>query len=143
MTTETTTATILPFPSHALQRPSPSPSPSPATKRSASFAALQRDEQHYDATMVQAVPDAIALCASAPPELPDASVVARVVIGFAKRKGVAMTSVPKLMRDQLAMLGAVGDPTALMLREWLEGNRRFTGGCPPATQTVSDNGECA
>jgi hypothetical protein len=65
------------------------------------------------------------MCAATPPSLPDPAIVAQVVIGFARRKGVAMTSIPKIFREQLLALCAAGDPTALMLRDWLEGNRQL------------------
>ncbi|KNY35399.1 hypothetical protein AKG12_07275 [Agrobacterium sp. SUL3] len=57
--------------------------------------------------------------------MPDPAIVAQVVIGFARRKGIAMSSVPKIFREQLLALCAAGDPTALMLRDWLEGNRQL------------------
>lgn len=60
-----------------------------------------------------------------PAALPDPAIVAQVVIGFARRKGIAMTSIPKIFREQLFTLCAAGDPTALMLRDWLEGNRKL------------------
>jgi hypothetical protein len=65
------------------------------------------------------------MCAATPPTLPDPAIVAQVVIGFARRKGVAMTSIPKIFREQLLVLCTAGDPTALMLRDWLEGSRQL------------------
>ncbi|KZS56950.1 hypothetical protein AS890_06955 [Rhizobium anhuiense bv. trifolii] len=67
----------------------------------------------------------MAMCAATPAALPDPAIVAQVVIGFARRKGIAMTSVPKIFREQLLTLCAAGDPTALMLRDWLKGNRKL------------------
>lgn len=65
------------------------------------------------------------MCAATPAALPDPAIVAQVVIGFARRKGIAMSSIPKIFREQLVALCAVGDPTALMLRDWLEGNSKL------------------
>jgi len=67
----------------------------------------------------------MAMCAAKSDAVPDPAIVARVVIGFARRKGITMTSVPKIFREQLFKLCAAGDPTALMVREWLEGNRKL------------------
>ncbi|QAA99758.1 hypothetical protein DC439_18515 [Agrobacterium tumefaciens] len=67
----------------------------------------------------------MAMCAAMPDALPDPAIVAQVVIGFARRKGIAMASIPKIFREQLFTLCAAGDPTALMLRDWLEGNRKL------------------
>jgi hypothetical protein len=64
----------------------------------------------------------MAMCAAASDALPDPAIVARVVIGFARRKGIATASIPKIFREQLFTLCAAGDPTALTLRDWLQGN---------------------
>lgn len=73
----------------------------------------------------EAVPQAMAMCAATPKTLPDPAIVAQVIIGFARRKGVAMNSVPIMFREQLLTLCAAGDPTGLMLRDWLNGNRQL------------------
>jgi hypothetical protein len=72
-----------------------------------------------------AIPHAMAMCAATPDALPDPAIVAQIVIGFARRKGIAMTSIPKIFREQFLALCVAGDPTALMLRDWLEGNRKL------------------
>jgi hypothetical protein len=77
------------------------------------------------ASTLQAIPLAMSICGSSPGGFPDPAIVAKVAISFARRKGVAMNSVPKIFREQLMTLCDVSDPTALMLRDWLEGNRAF------------------
>lgn len=74
----------------------------------------------------QVIPKAFARCSATSSALPDSAIVAQVVIGFARRKGVAMTSIPQTFRQQLLALCEAGDPTASMLRDWLGGNREFT-----------------
>lgn len=73
----------------------------------------------------QVIPKAFARCSANCTTPPDPAVVAQVVIGFARRKGIAMTSIPQTFRQQLLALCEAGDPTALMLRDWLMGNRQF------------------
>lgn len=73
----------------------------------------------------QVIPKAFARCSAHSTTPPDPAVVAQVVIGFARRKGVAMTSIPQTFRQQLLALCEAGDPTALMLRDWLTGNQKF------------------
>jgi len=52
------------------------------------------------------------MCAATPTSLPDPAIVAQVVIGFARRKGIAMSSVPKIFREQLLALCAAGADVA-------------------------------
>jgi hypothetical protein len=53
------------------------------------------------------------------------TMIVRDVIRFARR-GESKTSVmPRQLRRWLQELCDTGDPTCLMLREWLEGNRRY------------------
>lgn len=73
----------------------------------------------------QVIAKALARCSVSSTTPPDPAVVVQVVIGFARRKGVAMTSIPQTFRMQLIALCEAGDPTALMLRDWLMGNRQF------------------
>ena len=51
--------------------------------------------------------------------------VIRPVIGFARRKGRRIESLPPQLRLWLLDLCAAGDPTSLMVRDWLDGNPRF------------------
>lgn len=122
------TAIIIPFSRNPTDQPL-------LTGRQRRLAMLQAPVNPSSASMAQAIPQAMAMCAPAADRLPDPAVVAQVVIGFAKRKGIAMASVPKIFRDQLLTLCASGDPTALMLRDWLEGNRNLQHG---ASQLTSD-----
>ncbi len=113
---------VIPFPNNpALQVPS-TPKPSSRLKR---LAKLQETTSQSSTSRSQAIPQAMAKCAATPDALPDPAIVAQVVIGFARRKGIAMDSIPKIFREQLLALCAAGDPTALMLRDWLEGNRKM------------------
>lgn len=60
-----------------------------------------------------------------------AALVASVVkasVHFARRKGVRFDSLPPQLRTWLLDLCDQGDPTCLVVREWLTGNRRF---CAP------------
>lgn len=52
--------------------------------------------------------------------------VIRPVIGFARRKGRRLESLPPQLRDWLLDLCELGDPTCLTVRDWLDGNPRFT-----------------
>lgn len=109
---------VIPFPNN--QVPS-TPTRSSQLKR---LAKLQ-DVKSGGAGRSLALPQAMAMCAKTSDALPDPAIVAQVVIGFARRKGIAMASIPKIFREQLFKLCAAGDPTALMLRDWLEGNRKL------------------
>ncbi len=115
------TATIIPFPRAAEHQPSSKPLPSSRLSRLAKLQAAQ----NRNGDSGSAIPLAMAMCTSKPGQLPDPVIVAKIVIGFAKRKGIAMTSIPKLFREQLLTLCASGDPAALMLQDWLEGNRKL------------------
>lgn len=53
--------------------------------------------------------------------------VVRAAIGFARRKGVRLQSLPPQLRGWLLTLCNEGDPTCLAVRDWLTGNRRFLG----------------
>lgn len=112
------TSNVIPFPNSRVHQPPSAPKPSGRQKR---LAALEEATSRGVARSL-AIPQAMAMGASTPDALPDPAIVARVVIGFARRKGKAMTSIPKLFREQLLALCVAGDPTALMLRDWLEGN---------------------
>lgn len=109
-------ATIIPFPIQNRSAPKPS-------GRSKWLAMLQDNEASSEASRSQAIPNVLAMFAAQPDWMSEPAFVARVVIRHARMKGVAMSSVPKLIRDQLRSLCAAGDPTALTLRNWLEGNR--------------------
>ena len=113
---------VIPFPNNPAHQVRSTPKPSSRLKR---LAKLQEATSQSTTSRSQAIPRAIAMCAATPPSLPDPAIVAQVVIGFARRKGIAMTSIPKIFREQLFTLCAAGDPTALMLRDWLEGNRKL------------------
>lgn len=115
------TSNVIPFPNPSQQVPS-TPEPSSRLKR---LAKLREASSHSSTSGSQAIPQAIAMCAATPAALPDPAIVAQVVIGFARRKGIAMSSIPKIFREQLLALCAVGDPTALTLRDWLEGNSKL------------------
>ena len=116
------TSNVIPFPTTL---PEQVPSLPATISRSKRLAKLQGATSQSATSRSQAIPRAIAMCAATPPSLPDPAIVAQVVIGFARRKGIAMSSVPKIFREQLLALCAAGDPTALMLRDWLEGNRKL------------------
>lgn len=53
--------------------------------------------------------------------------VVRASIGFARRKGVKLQSLPPQLRGWLIALCNEGDPTCLVVHEWLTGNRRLRG----------------
>lgn len=53
--------------------------------------------------------------------------VVRASIGFARRKGVKLQSLPPQLRGWLITLCNEGDPTCLAVHAWLTGNRRFLG----------------
>lgn len=116
------TSNVIPFPATLPEQLSSTPVASSRSKR---LAKLQGATSQSATSRSQAIPRAIAMCAATPAALPDPAIVAQVVIGFARRKGIAMSSIPKIFREQLFALCAAGDPTALMLRDWLEGNRQL------------------
>lgn len=51
-----------------------------------------------------------------------AETVIGTAIRFARRKGRSLTSLPPQMRKWLLELCDQGDPTARVVRDWLEGN---------------------
>lgn len=53
------------------------------------------------------------------------SALVRAVIRHARRKGVALTSLPPALRSMLLTECNRGQPACLMLRDWLNGNRPF------------------
>jgi len=103
---------------------------------------LQDPANRSTASMSQVIPLAMALCASKSDALPDPAVVAKVVIGFARRKGIAMASIPTIYRKQLLSLCAAGNPTGLLLRDWLEGNCKLLDETPIA-DAINATGEGA
>ncbi|WP_312367744.1 hypothetical protein [Ensifer sp.] len=113
---------VIPFPNNPAHQVPSTPKPSSRLKR---LAKLQETTSQSSTSRSQAIPQAMAMCAATPDALPDPAIVAQVVIGFARRKGIAMDSIPKIFRVQLLTLCAAGDPTALMLRDWLGGNRKL------------------
>lgn len=48
--------------------------------------------------------------------------IVRSTIGFAKRKGRRIESLPPQLRGWLLGLCELGDPTCLAVRDWLDGN---------------------
>lgn len=52
--------------------------------------------------------------------------IVRPAIGFARRKGRRLESLPPQLRAWLIELCALGDPTCLVIRDWLGGNPTFT-----------------
>ncbi len=116
------TSNVIAFPNTPPEQLSSTPVASSRSKR---LAKLQDATSQSATSRSQAIPRAIAMCAATPAALPDPAIVAQVVIGFARRKGIAMSSVPKIFREQLLALCAARDPTALMLRDWLDGNRQL------------------
>ncbi|MGV1784394.1 MULTISPECIES: hypothetical protein [Agrobacterium] len=113
---------VIPFPNNLAHDVPSMPKPSSQQKR---LAKLQEATNCGVTSRSQAIPQAMAMCGATPTALPDPAIVAQVVIGFARRKGIAMSSVPKIFREQLFTLCAAGDPMARMLRNWLEGNRKL------------------
>lgn len=116
------TSNVIPFPNNPPEQLAFTPVTSSRSKRLAKFQDVARESAK---SRSQAIPQAIAMCAVTPAALPDPAIVAQVVIGFARRKGIAMASIPKIFREQLFALCTAGDPTALMLRDWLENNRKL------------------
>ena len=51
--------------------------------------------------------------------------IVRPAIGFARRKGRRLESLPPQLRAWLLELCALGDPTCLVIRDWLDGNPWF------------------
>lgn len=132
---------VIPFPNNLAHQVPSTPKPSSQLKR---LTKLQEATNRGVTSRSQAIPQAMAMCAAMPAALPDPAIVARVVIGFARRKGIAMTSIPKIFREQLLALCAAGDPTALMLRDWLDGNRQLlTVDGVPESGGAHGNGEDA
>ncbi|WEX89029.1 hypothetical protein PZN02_001570 [Sinorhizobium garamanticum] len=115
------TANVIPFPNNPAHQAPSTPKPSSRPKRLAKL----EEVTSRGAARSLAIPQAMAVCAATSDALPDPAIVAQVVIGFARRKGIAMSSIPKIFRAQLLALCAAGDPTALMLRDWLDGNRQL------------------
>nr|CAD6615818.1 hypothetical protein RTCK_02946 [Rhizobium sp. TCK] len=75
---------------------------------------------------------AIALAMATPPggasseaQQEFAETVIGTAIRFARRKGRSLTSLPPQMRKWLLELCEQGDPTARVVRDWLEGNGRL------------------
>ncbi|WP_275787476.1 hypothetical protein [Pararhizobium gei] len=52
--------------------------------------------------------------------------ILRPAIGFARRKGRRLESLPPQLRAWLLELCTLGDPTCLVVRDWLDGNPAFT-----------------
>ena len=51
--------------------------------------------------------------------------IVRSTIGFARRKGRRIESLPPQLRGWLFELCELGDPTCLVVRDWLDGNPSF------------------
>ncbi|WP_377299016.1 hypothetical protein [Rhizobium sp. SGZ-381] len=52
--------------------------------------------------------------------------IVRSTIGFARRKGRRIESLPPQLRVWLLELCELGDPTCVVVRAWLDGNPVFT-----------------
>ncbi|MFK4771978.1 hypothetical protein [Rhizobium sp. ZW T2_16] len=52
--------------------------------------------------------------------------IIRPAIGFARRKGTGLDSLPAQLRAWLLELCDIGDPTCMVIRDWLNGNPRFS-----------------
>lgn len=52
--------------------------------------------------------------------------IVRSAIGFARRKGGGIESLPPQLRAWFIGLCDLGDPTCLVIRDWLNGNPAFT-----------------
>lgn len=131
------TSNVIPFTNNA---PEQLPSTPGASSRSMRLTKLLDATSQNTMSRSQAIPRAIEMCAATTAALPDPAIVAQVVIGFARRKGVVMTSIPKIFREQLLALCVADDPTALMLRDWLEGNLKLlaVGEVPEAGEAHVD-----
>lgn len=116
------TSNIIPFPGTHTDNRDFTPVTNDRSKRLEKFKAAAKQNA---TSRSHVIPKAFARCSANSTTPPDPAVVAQVVIGFARRKGVAMTSIPQTFRQQLLALCDAGDPTALMLRDWLRGNRQF------------------
>ena len=86
---------------------------------------------------------AIALAMTTPPggasseaQQEFAETVIGTAIRFARRKGRSLTSLPPQMRKWLLELCDQGDPTARVVRDWLEGNGRLH-----SIRSVTSDGE--
>lgn len=117
------TSNIIPFPGPDTKDRDFTPVTNDRSKRLETFKAAAKQRA---TSQSQVISKAFARCSATSSALPDSAIVAQVVIGFARRKGIAMTSIPQTFRQQLLALCEAGDPTALMLRDWLDGNREFT-----------------
>lgn len=116
------TSNIIPFPGRHKEDRDFTPVTNDRSKRLEKFKAAAKQNA---TSRSQVIPKAFARCSANSTTPPDPAVVAQIVIGFARRKGIAMTSIPQTFRQQLLALCEAGDPTALMLRDWLSGNRQF------------------
>ncbi len=116
------TSNIIPFPGTPTEDRDFTSVTNDRSKRLETFKAAAKQRA---TSQSQVIPKAFARCSATASASPDSAIVAQVVIGFARRKGVAMTSIPQTFRQQLLALCEAGDPTALMLRDWLGGNREF------------------
>lgn len=55
------------------------------------------------------------------PSKPDPAFVVAQCIHWTRSRGIAMSSLPSMIRKQLQTLCDLGDPSAMMVRDWLEG----------------------
>ena len=55
------------------------------------------------------------------PGLPDPAMVVACALRWTTRRGRKLSSLPKLIRAQLGMLCDASDPTAMLVRDWIEG----------------------
>jgi hypothetical protein len=58
----------------------------------------------------------------------DPAVVIRTTLRFAARKGRCMANIPEFIRSQLLLLCEAGDPTSILVRDWLLGKGPFAEG---------------
>jgi len=72
------------------------------------------------------------------------AIVVRIAIRSAKRRGVSLQSMLSIPRGWLLKLCDEGDPTCLVVRDWLMGNRaHLPDGFEEAVSTASINEEDA
>lgn len=155
-TVPTSDSNVIPFPRKPyLQRPATPPAPSQRSGPMVNYSDHRSTSQFHrqeQAGATQTTPNQVhqqrALLAMAfkrKPDSPDradevAAWTARQILRRAGKGEASKTWLPTLVRKNFDLMCAYNHPVGLILRDWLDGNRRFL---PPNFQTLVEYSTCS
>ncbi|MBC7284666.1 hypothetical protein [Hoeflea sp.] len=120
------TTDIVPFPT-----PVPSPVPKPGNHQSRRKRIMRQRGQPLSSEQTAAADEMSNMMVGTPrpwtaeDRAANVAMVVRIAIRSARRRGVRLESLLSIPRRRLLDLCVQGDPTCLVVRDWLMGNRKY------------------